>query len=151
MRLGGLDRCRVWVLNCYRHKTNKHFSVQPAAEPGFALVVPPHHEAVQRNSHRFRCEPTPDKPRYQVRTFIVPTNAASQPVRGSDVSCGSWPCENAGALRTRRTIFLSRTMFARPVARRLGTRSASRTRFPSVDVVSEFSHGQGHLQPESDG
>src|SRR5262245_66369324 len=38
-------------------------------------------------------------------------------------------------------------MFARPVARRLGTRSASRTRFPSVDVLSEFSHGQGHEQP----
>src|SRR5262245_7473854 len=59
------------------------------------------------------------------------------------VGLGSWPCENAGALRTRRTIFLSCAMFARPVVRRLGTRSAGRTRFPSVDVLSGFSHGQG--------
>jgi hypothetical protein len=30
-----------------------------------------------------------------------------------DVGCGSWPCENAEALRTRRTIFLSSALFAR--------------------------------------
>src|SRR5262245_10882827 len=64
-----------------------------------------------------------------------------------DVGLGSWPCENAGALRTRRTIFLSCAMFARPVVRRLGTCSAGRTRFPSVDVISGFSHGQGQLLP----
>jgi len=73
-------------------------------------------------------------------------DALHQRIGGEDCSGWSWPCENAGALRTRRTIFLSSAMFARPVVRRLGTRSAARTRFPSVDVVSGFSHGQGHLE-----
>src|SRR5262245_48935825 len=60
---------------------------------------------------------------------------------------GSWPCENARALRMRRTIFLSCAMFARPVVRRPGTRQRRRTRFPSVDVLSGFSHGQGQVPP----
>src|SRR5262245_27338105 len=66
--------------------------------------------------------------------------------RGCRVTLRAWPCENAGALRTRRTIFLSCAMFARPVVRRLGTCSAGRTRFPSVDVLSGFSHGQDHVR-----
>ena len=43
-------------------------------------------------------------------------------------------------------ISLSSAMFARPVVSRLGTHSAGRTRFPSVDVLSGFSQGQGHFQ-----
>src|SRR5262245_20099755 len=33
------------------------------------------------------------------------------------------------------------------MARRLGSRGAGRTRFPSVNALSEFLHGQGQISP----
>jgi len=51
---------------------------------------------------------------------------------------------------TRRTTFLSSPMPARAMASQLGNRRVSRTRFPSVDDLSQFSHNQGHQETKTD-
>src|SRR5262245_41712844 len=60
----------------------------------------------------------------------------------TNVSFGSWPCQNAGAGRTSRTPFFSGhhvlASYGRP-ARKPGHR---KNRFPYVDVLSEFLQGQ---------
>src|SRR5262249_62027945 len=60
---------------------------------------------------------------------------------------GSWPCQNARACGTHRMTFFSSTNVVRAVARQHGNRGAGRTRFPSVNALSEFSHNQGQFDP----
>src|SRR6516165_2877065 len=57
--------------------------------------------------------------------------------------CGSWPCQNALAGRTRRTLFFFGALSSTALASPLGNCGASRTRFPSVYALSAFLHGQG--------
>jgi hypothetical protein len=62
--------------------------------------------------------------------------AASQTPLAAEVSLGSWPCQNAGALQIRRTIFLSTPKC--PRERWQGGpefAGAARTRFPSVNAT----------------
>src|SRR6516225_5546919 len=56
---------------------------------------------------------------------------------------GSWPCQNAGAGRTRRTLFFFGAMSSIALASPLGNCGPGRTRFPSVYALSAFLHGQG--------
>src|SRR6516164_8818966 len=70
--------------------------------------------------------------------------AAQQNPRADD-RFESWPCQNAGAGRTRRTLFFFGAMSSTALASPLGNCGAGRTRSPSVYALSAFLHGRGHV------
>ena len=69
---------------------------------------------------------------------------AAQQNQRADDRFGSWPCQNAGAGGTRRTLFFFGATSSTALASPLGNCGAGRTRFPSVFALSVFLHGQDH-------
>jgi hypothetical protein len=84
---------------------------------------------------------TPQRSSRRVNTILALTACGALPLLrqtplAAEVSLGSWPCQNAGALQIRRTIFLSTPKC--PRERWQGGpefAGAARTRFPSVNAT----------------